>query len=88
MEKSNSKFFIIIGILLVVAGIILFQNDPLIASIGVLLGVYNLVKGIRLFRGIQPLVYRKQEERKKRIDDELKDKINQNKENKETKNKK
>lgn len=79
MKRSNSTFFIIIGLLLVLAGVILLQDDPFIASIGFLIGIYNLVKGIQLYRGVQPLIYRKQEERENRVDDELNDKLDRKK---------
>ena len=76
MKISNGKFFIGIGILLVIAGIIIFPDDDIIGVIAVLIGVYNVVKGIRLLRGIQPLLIRKQQEKQKELDNEVKDKIN------------
>lgn len=77
MKKSNGKFFVGIGILLVIAGIIIFPDDDIIGIIGVIFGLYNLIKGIRLLRGIQPLLIRKQQERYKNEKKELEDKFNE-----------
>lgn len=79
MNKKDSKFFIIIGILLILVGIILIPDDEIIGIIGILFGSYNLFKGIQLARGVKPLVLRKQEENQKKIDDELKEKFDQSK---------
>lgn len=78
MKKSNGKFFVGIGILLVIAGIIIFPDDDIIGIIGIIFGLYNLIKGIRLLRGIQPLLIRKQQERYKNERKELEDKFNEN----------
>jgi len=77
MKKSNGKFFVGIGILLVIAGIIIFPDDDIIGIIGIIFGLYNLIKGIRLLRGIQPLLIRKQQERYKNEKKELEDKFNE-----------
>lgn len=75
MRKSNWKFFVIIGVLLTLVGGIVFPDDGLIGMIGVIIGVSNIVKGLRLYRGIQPLVMRKQEERERAVKDEVQEKI-------------
>lgn len=77
MKKNEGKFFIGIGVLLIIAGVFLLPDDQIIGVIGIIFGSYNVFKGIRLLRGIQPLLIRKQRERDKRIDDELRDEIDQ-----------
>lgn len=79
VKTSNGKFFIGIGILLVIAGIVIFPDDDIIGVIAVLIGSYNVVKGIRLLRGIQPLLIRKQQERQKELDNEVRDQIDESK---------
>lgn len=77
MKTSNWKFFVGVGLLLIIAGMIIFPNDGIIGVIGILLGAYNLIKGIRLKRGIQPLLIRKQQEQQQKIKDEVKAKMDQ-----------
>ncbi len=77
MKKYDGKFFVGIGILLVIAGVLLIPDDQIIGIIGIIFGLYNLYKGIQLLRGIQPLLIRKQQERDKRIHEELRDEIDQ-----------
>lgn len=79
MKTSNGKFFTGIGILLVIAGMVIFPDDDIIGVIAVLIGAYNIVKGIRLLRGIQPLLIRKQQERQKELDNEVRDQIEDSK---------
>lgn len=76
LKTSNWKFFVGIGLLLIIAGFIILPDDGIIGIIGILFGVYNAIKGIRLQRGIQPLLIRKQQEQKQKEKDELKDKMN------------
>jgi len=75
LKTSNGKFFTIVGILLIIAGLIIFPDDGIIGVIGILLGAYNVIKGIRLSRGIQPLLIRKQQERDQSVEDEVREKI-------------
>lgn len=75
MKKNNGKFFIIIGFLLLIAGFMLMPDDRVIGSIGIFFGSTNIFKGIQLSRGVQPFVVRKQLERERKIDEELKDEI-------------
>jgi len=75
LKTSNGKFFTIIGILLVIAGLIIFPDDGIIGVIGILLGSYNVIKGVRLSKGIQPLIIRKQQEREQSTEDEVRKKI-------------
>lgn len=75
MKPSNGKFFLVIGLLLVVAGIIIFPDDNIIGVIGVGFGVYNAIKGVRLIRGIQPILIRKQQEKHENEQKELAEKI-------------
>lgn len=75
MKPSNGKFFLVIGLLLVVAGIIIFSDDNIIGVIGVGFGVYNAIKGVRLIRGIQPILIRKQQEKHENEQKELTEKI-------------
>ena len=77
MKKSNGKFFVVIGVLLVIAGLLIFPDDDIIGIIGIIFGLYNLVKGIRLLRGIQPMLIRKQRERYDNEKETLKDKFEQ-----------
>lgn len=79
MKTSNWKFFVGVGLLLLIAGIIIFPDDGIIGVIGILFGIYNLIKGIRLKRGIQPLLIRKQQEQQQKLKDEVKDKMDQSK---------
>lgn len=76
MKQSNWKFFVGIGVLLIIAGIIVFADDDIIGVIGVLLGSYNIFKGIQLARGVQPFLIRKQKESLEYEDQKLKDKLN------------
>ena len=75
MKKNNGKFFIIIGFLLLIAGFMLMPDDRVIGSIGIFFGATNIFKGIQLSRDVQPFVVRKQLERERKIDEELKDEI-------------
>ena len=75
MKKHDGKFFIGIGVLLIIAGIFLLSDDPILGIIGILFGAYHIYKGVQLLRGIQPLLIRKQEERDQRIEAELEDEI-------------
>ncbi|MEY8292248.1 hypothetical protein AAK882_06325 [Carnobacteriaceae bacterium 52-44] len=79
MKKSNGKFFVGIGILLIIAGVLIFSDDSIIGVIGIIFGLYNVVKGIRLLRGIQPLLIRKQQERYKDEEKELENKFDETK---------
>ena len=81
MKTSNGKFFVGIGILLIIAGFLIFPDDDIIGILGVLMGAYNLVQGIRLLRGIQPLLIRKQQEKHKKEEQELEDKFNETNDN-------
>lgn len=76
MKKSSWKFFVIIGLLLIIAGMFIFPDDRIIGVIGLLFGVYNLIKGIQLARGIQPLLIRKQQDQQQKLKDEVRDKVN------------
>ena len=75
MKKSNGKYFVGIGVLLIIAGILIFSDDGVIGIIGIIFGLYNLIKGIRLLRGIQPMLIRKQQKRYDHDKEELKDKF-------------
>lgn len=79
MKKSNGKFFVGIGILLIIAGVFIFSDDSIIGAMGIIFGLYNVVKGIRLLRGIQPLLIRKQQERYKDEEKELVNKFDETK---------
>lgn len=81
MKKNHGKFFIVIGLLLIIAGIIIYPDDNIIGVIGVGFGVYNVVKGIRLIRGIQPILIRKQQEKYRNEKKELEDKFKESKNN-------
>lgn len=82
MKTSNWKFFVGIGILLTIVGAFVLPDDGLIGIIGIIIGVTNVIKGLRLYRGIQPLLMRKQEEREQELKDEVQEKINQANNNK------
>jgi len=73
MKKSNGKFFVGIGILLIIAGILILPDDDIIGIIGIIFGLYNLIKGIRLLKGIQPMLIRQQQKRHEKEREELKD---------------
>ncbi len=75
MNTKNWKFFVGIGILLIGAAFVVYPMDPIIGIIGGILGVYNVFKGLRLYRGIQPFLIRKQLEREKELKDEVRSKI-------------
>lgn len=75
MKKNSGKFFVVIGILLIIAGLLLYQYDVVLSILGVILGAYNTFKGIRLLRGIQPMIYRKQDEYRKKEDETLENKM-------------
>lgn len=83
MKESSWKFFVGVGILLIIAGAYVYPLDDIIGLIGMLLGGYNIYKGIRLGRGKQPYLIRKQRETVEKHDQELQEQLNQNnKENK------
>lgn len=88
MKKSNGKFFVGIGVLLIIAGVLIFPDDSVIGVIGIIFGIYNVVKGVRLLRGIQPLLIRKQQERYKNEEKELEDKFDETRRNEKHNNKK
>ena len=75
MKKSNGKYFVGIGVLLIIAGILIFSDDGVIGIIGIIFGLYNFIKGIRLLRGIQPMLIRKQQKRYDHDKEELRDKF-------------
>lgn len=83
VKQSNWKFFVGIGVLLIIAGIMVFPDDDIIGVIGVLLGAYNIFKGVRLNKGVQPLLIRKQKESLENKDKELKEKLKDSEKNKE-----
>lgn len=85
---SNSKFFLIIGILLVIAGIILIPDDPFIGMIGIFLGMYNVIKGFQLMRGIQPLFLRKHKEHEQKTEAQIRDEIESKRRNHQNNHKK
>lgn len=82
MKQSNWKFFVGIGILLVITGVMVFSDDDIIGVIGVLLGSYNIFKGIQLARGVQPFLIRKQRESLEDKDKELRRKLEDSKKDK------
>ena len=68
--------FVGIGILLIIAGIFIFPDDNIIGILGIVFGLYNLIKGVRLLKGIQPLLIRKQQKRydeREKLEDNFKD---------------
>lgn len=77
MKKINENYFIVIGALLIIAGFLIFPDDDIIGIIGVLFGSYNMFKGLRLKRGIKPILVRKQEEKRKKEAEELESKFNE-----------
>lgn len=79
MKQSSWKFFVGIGILLVIAGVMVYADDDIIGVIGVLLGSYNVFKGIQLARGVQPYLIRKQKESLEETEKELREKLNDSK---------
>lgn len=79
VKQSNWKFFVGIGILLIITGIMVFSDDDIIGVIGVLLGSYNIFKGIQLARGVQPYLIRKQKESLEETEKELRKKLNDSK---------
>lgn len=46
MEKNQGVFLLIIGIVIIALSIYLLSIDPLIAGIGLLVGVWNVINGI------------------------------------------
>lgn len=79
MKQSSWKFFVGVGILLIGTGIMVFPDDDIIGIIGVLLGSYNIFKGIQLARGVQPYLIRKQKESLEDTERELREKLNDSK---------
>lgn len=82
MNRKNWKFFLIIGVLLVIAGFVVYPNDPIIGILGTVMGVYNIFRGVRLKRGIQPMIIREQQKREQENKKELHNKMNQANRNK------
>lgn len=77
MRQSSWKFFVGIGILLIIAGAYVYPLDDVIGVIGLLFGVYNVYKGIQLARGKQPYLIRKQKESLQRNEEKLKKQLDQ-----------
>lgn len=75
MKQSSWKFFVIIGILLVMAGVYVYPLDDMIAIIGLLFGFYNIYKGVQLARGKQPYLIRKQQESLEKQNQELENQL-------------
>lgn len=75
VKQSNWKFFVGIGLLLIITGFIVFPDDDIIGMIGVLLGSYNIFKGIRLSQGVQPFLIRKQKESQENQDKKMRKEI-------------
>ncbi len=75
MNRKNWKFFLIIGILIIIAGFIIYPNDPIIGILGTVMGAYNVFKGIRLKRGIQPKIIREYQKREKDARQEVESKM-------------
>ena len=86
MKQSSWKFFVGIGILLVIAGAYVYPLDDIVGIVGILFGVYNIYKGIQLSRGKQPYFIRKQKESLQRNEEELQKKLRDSSNNKEKKN--
>lgn len=82
MNRKNWKFFLIIGALLILAGFVVYSNDPFIGILGTALGAYNVFKGIRLKRGIQPLIIREHQKRERENKKEVQNKMSDSKRNK------
>ncbi|MDN6162235.1 MAG: hypothetical protein L0I79_05625 [Atopostipes sp.] len=82
VKQSSWKFFVGIGVLLIIAGGYLYPIDPIIGLIGLAFGGYNIYKGIRLARGKQPYLIRKQREALEKKDKDLKNKMDDSKKNK------
>lgn len=76
MRKNSWKFFVGIGMLLIITGWMVFPDDDIIGIIGILLGSYNVFKGIQLARGVQPYLIRKQKQSLEDTEKELRDKLN------------
>ncbi|MDN6161763.1 MAG: hypothetical protein L0I79_03225, partial [Atopostipes sp.] len=74
VQQSSWKFFVGIGVLLIIAGAYIFPVDNIIGIIGLLFGAYNVYKGIRLARGKQPYLIRKQRESLEKTEKDLEDK--------------
>lgn len=83
VKQSSWKFFVGIGILLLIAGAYVYPIDDIIGIIGLLFGSYNIYKGIRLARGKQPYLIRKQRESLENREKELRDKLNDPQKNEE-----
>lgn len=81
VKKSNWKFFVGVGIFLIIAGMMVFPDDDIIGIIGVLLGSYNIFKGIQLARGVQPYLIRKQKEKLEKTEKELRKNLEDSKKN-------
>ena len=77
VRKSSWKFFVGVGILLILSGIYVYPLDDIIGIIGVLFGVYNIYKGVQLRRGKQPYLIRKQKEVLEKREQELERKLNE-----------
>lgn len=77
VKKNSWKFFVGIGILLVIAGAYVYPLDKIVGIIGISFGAYNIFKGIRLARGVQPYLIRKQRESLEKEKKELRDQIDQ-----------
>lgn len=83
LKQSSWKFFVGIGILLLATGAYVYPMDDVIGIIGIILGLYNIYKGINLARGKQPYLIRKQKESLEKRDIELQDQLNDSKKDKE-----
>ncbi|HAJ70088.1 MAG TPA: hypothetical protein DCO62_02505 [Alkalibacterium sp.] len=51
MTEKHGKFFIVMGILILVLSIYIVSKDPIIGGVGVLIGLWNIVMGYRTSKG-------------------------------------
>lgn len=51
MEKNRGIFLLVIGIIIVSLSIYLLSIDPLIAGIGLIVGIWNVINGILTLMG-------------------------------------
>lgn len=85
MRQNSWKFFVGIGVLLVLSGAYVYPFDGIVGVIGLLFGVYNIYKGIQLARGKQPYLIRKQEESLRKNEERLREELEQTESNKDQK---
>lgn len=73
MNEKQGKYLMYIGVALILVGIYVVTVELFIGGIGLLTGIWTLIKGYRVSKGIKPYLLRKHEEREQEELDSFRD---------------